>query len=290
MNEFTEEEIILIKNSISNRIPKHIIVRSYFKSDFKKFNKNLDINGIKYPRFSTKSNRFIKHNPFEDINDPKVQYWLGWLATDGYVSLKENRVSLALSVKDIDVIENFKKFLKSEKLKIKHQIHHKKFEIVQLSFRSLDVLNYLYSDNIGFCENKTFEFFPKFKITKDYIRGVFEGDGYLRSKCLGGTCNEFSIVTASYKHAVVLNDWFRENKFDTNIRKNSVKRKNTVYTVNLYKKDQIRELLNLIYKDADIFMKRKYNLALSIRNDSVESPKVGEPASGIPSQDSNLIE
>lgn len=37
-------------------------------------------------------------------------------------------------------------------------------------------------------------------------------------------------------------------------------------------------------------MKRKYNLALSIRNDSVESPKVGEPASGIPSQDSNLIE
>lgn len=34
----------------------------------------------------------------------------------------------------------------------------------------------------------------------------------------------------------------------------------------------------------------KYSLALAIRNDGVESPKVGEPASGIPSQAANSAE
>lgn len=52
------------------------------------------------------------------------------------------------------------------------------------------VTNYLY--NLGFKENKTFNFIPNFKITWDYIRGVFEGDGYFR----WGHPSELNITSA----------------------------------------------------------------------------------------------
>ena len=54
----------------------------------------------------------IWDNPFENLEDQDVQYWLGWLATDGYVGTTiEKRCALQLQEKDIDVIEKFNKFL-----------------------------------------------------------------------------------------------------------------------------------------------------------------------------------
>lgn len=290
MRTYTDEEINLIKEGIKNRIPKHIIVKSNFQSKFQEFNENLRNLKIDYPRFSTKNNRIIKNNPFENLDNPEVQYWLGWLATDGYVTLNGNRIALSLSVKDIDVLEKFKNFLNNDRLKLKYDTHHGKFEMVKLSFRSLDILYFLYSDKVGFCENKTFEFYPKFKITKDYIRGVFEGDGYVRWYNLGASTNEFSIVSACREHATVLNNWFHDNGFDTKIVEKQKGHKNVMYYIELYKKKQIQDLMNLIYEDAHVFMNRKYDIALAIRNDGVESPKVGEPASGIPSQAANSAE
>ena len=55
---------------------------------------------------------------------------------------------------------------------------HEKFEMYQVSFRNKEIVEYL--NSLGFKENKTFTFIPNFKITWDYIRGVFEGDGYFR--------------------------------------------------------------------------------------------------------------
>ena len=82
--------------------------------------------GIEYPNFRKKK---VCDNPFVDLSNPDVLYWLGWLATDGYISHKETRVTLSLSIKDIDVIEKFKDFV-SDKLTIKHTIHASNFRSV----------------------------------------------------------------------------------------------------------------------------------------------------------------
>jgi hypothetical protein len=81
----------------------------------------------------------VKDNPFKNLNDPNVQYWLGWLATDGYISHSENRITLSLSIKDIDVIEKFRDFV-SPNLKIHHSIHHDKYEMVFVSFRNKEIV------------------------------------------------------------------------------------------------------------------------------------------------------
>lgn len=146
--------------------------------------------GIEYPDFRRKK---VCNNPFADLSNPDVLYWLGWLATDGYISHKETRVTLSLSVKDVDVIEKFRDFV-SKKLVIKHTIHHGKFEMVSVSFRNKEITDFLLI--LGFGENKTFNFIPNFGITWDYIRGVFEGDGYFR----WNETKEVNITSACKEH------------------------------------------------------------------------------------------
>ena len=92
-----------------------------------------------------------------------------------------------------DVIEKFKDFV-SDKLVIKHTIHHDKFEMVSVSFRNKEITDFLLT--LGFGDNKTFNFVPNFNITWDYIRGVFEGDGYFR----WGSTKEINITSACKEH------------------------------------------------------------------------------------------
>ena len=129
MRHFTNEEIELIKLNILSQTPKKQILK-LLKTDSRTFNRECQVSGIEYPNFRDKK-RIVKHNPFKNVNSPDVQYWLGWLATDGYVSHSENRVTLSLSIKDIDVIEKFRDFI-SPNLTIHHSMHHQKFEILEI--------------------------------------------------------------------------------------------------------------------------------------------------------------
>ena len=187
MRHFTEEEIEFVKKNLENEIPKDRLCKQIMKIDSRTFRRMCKEVGINYPTFYR---RKIHRNPFVNLSNPDVMYWLGWLATDGYVSREETRVRLSLSVRDIDVIEKFQQFV-SPKLTIHHSIHHKKFEMVTVSFRNKEITNYLHE--LGFKENKTFTFVPNFEITWDYVRGVFEGDGYLRRK-------EINITSACKEH------------------------------------------------------------------------------------------
>ena len=133
MRHFTNEEIELIKLNILKQTPKNQVLK-LLKIDNRTFNRECQVSNIEYPNFKDKK-RIVKHNPFQDITNPNVQYWLGWLATDGYISHLENRITLSLSIKDIDVIEKFRDFI-SPNLTIHHSIHHKEFEMVFVSFRN----------------------------------------------------------------------------------------------------------------------------------------------------------
>lgn len=55
----------------------------------------------------------VDQNYFKEVDTQKKSYWLGWLMSDGNVSRKGN-VSLNLSIKDKDVIEDFKNDLRLE--------------------------------------------------------------------------------------------------------------------------------------------------------------------------------
>ena len=232
--------------------------------------------GIEYPNF--RKNK-IWNNPFENIDSPEVQYWLGWLATDGYVNTigKNKRCSLSLQFKDIDVIEKFQNFL-GVGLTIFKGIHHKKFPYARLSFRNEKIISFL--EDLGFNNNKTFDFDPKFDISWDYIRGCFEGDGYLR----WGNTKEFNICGCSISHLIKLKKFIESYNIKVNFITKSKNRKTPLYYISIYCKSDIIKVLDNIYQNADVFMNRKYLLARSISNSAWKPLKFGEPALGIPSE------
>lgn len=274
MRKFKQDEIEFIKECIKNHIPKNRIIKDVLHICPTHFKRLCKENGIDYPNF--RKNK-IWDNPFLDVNSPQVQYWLGWLATDGHISQSDKKCSLYLQEKDIDVIEKFNLFL-GGKLTIRKVLHHKKYYQVGLKFRNNEIVSFL--GTLGYNEQKTFNFYPNFEISWDYIRGCFEGDGYLR---WGNTC-EFTIVGASEKHIRLIYNFLSNEGFDVLWHVKSKYHKNPVYTVTLHKKKQLIQLLNKLYTNADTFMNRKYLLARSISNDTWKPLKFGEPALGIPSQ------
>lgn len=275
MRHFTNEEIELIKLNILEQTPKSQLLK-LLKMDYRAFDRECKISGIQYP--NTKYCRqIVKHNPFQDITNPNVQYWLGWLATDGYISHSENRVRLSLSIKDIDVIEKFRDFV-SPDLTIHHSIHHGEFEMVFVSFRNKIIVDFLY--DLGFRENKTFNFVPNFEITWDYIRGVFEGDGYIREK-------EVNITGASKDHITLIYEFVKNEGINCKLRQKTTPKNTIMYDFEINSKMEISKFVDKIYANADIFMNRKYHKARAASNSCWKTLKFGEPALGIPSQVSN---
>lgn len=65
-------------------------------------------------------------------------------------------------MRDKDVIEKFNKFLGGN-LIIHAGLHHQKFPYAKISFRNENIISFL--ESLGFNNNKTFEFDPKFPIT-----------------------------------------------------------------------------------------------------------------------------
>ena len=272
MRHFTNEEIELIKLNILKQTPKKQILK-LLKIDSRTFNRECQVSNIEYPNFKDKK-RIVKHNPFQDITNPNVQYWLGWLATDGYISHLENRITLSLSIKDIDVIEKFRDFI-SPNLTIHHSIHHKEFEMVFVSFRNKEIVDFL--STLGFNNNKTFEFVPNFEITWDYIRGVFEGDGYIREK-------EINITGASKNHIELIYNFVKSQGINCKLRQKLTPKNTVMYDFEIHSKIEISKFVDKIYANANIFMDRKYCKARAASNSWWKTLKFGEPALGIPSQ------
>lgn len=98
--DLEEIELIGLYETLSiNQLCKHYDVSSdVIKRILKK-------NNVRIKSY-TEVRSLVKGNPFMNLNDPEVQYWLGWLATDGNI----HKYSIKLSLTDLSVIESFAKF------------------------------------------------------------------------------------------------------------------------------------------------------------------------------------
>lgn len=209
-------------------------------------------NNIKLKSFKEMcdNRRFVKSNPFiEDSRESN--YWLGMLASDG--SIHENRISLGLQECDLSHIEKFRDFVNSN-LKITRTVKNHKHVMFMTSFRSIETKEYLKS--IGLTNNKSMTIDYKKEITKDFLRGVIDGDGYIR---IDGT--EVSISTGSLIFANQLKNYISKT-FEVNC---VIHKRRNIYCVGVYGGNQAPKVLE-IYENADIYLERKYQKAISIRN------------------------
>lgn len=208
---------------------------------------------------------------FENINTEEKAYWLGFLTADGCLT-KNGYLKLALGKKDLEHLKKFKHDIKS-KHKIRENamqtIGDKKYCVPNLSIKDKKIEQDL--KNLGFNNNKSYEaYIPFSKIPNDlmnhYIRGLFDGDGSIYTT----KNNKTSVVICTTSSCQMIDDITQYIKSELNLEvKYCV---NTTYTdIKLNKKNDIYAFQEWLYKDATVYLERKYDKFAVLRQDCKKS-------------------
>lgn len=215
------------------------VLRNYFKK--------LNIYKNEKPRY------VANYNFFENIDTERKAYWLGFIYADGCVKNK-NSLTIGIHKKDIELLIQFKKDIEAS-----HLFSYDKRNQVRITISN----DKLYSDlnKAGVVPRKTkILTFPDvnilpFDLRPHFIRGYFDGDGCIcihkKSKIVSfvGTENFLiEIRNIFHKELKLTKTKFYVRRPETPIIKNIVWSGNT----------NAKKIFNYLYKDANIFLNRKY--------------------------------
>lgn len=201
---------------------------------------------------------------FENIDTEEKAYWLGFILADGYLYDNERHKHLSLGVGEKDV-KHLYKFLdlfgasEEEKKTIIHQQFGGAYTRDNIVYYAIvcgkDLINdlkkyHLFQRKSG--KEKPF-IFSNPDLERAYIRGIFDGDGYIRSTQYGfGFVGSFEVM--NYIHD------FCNRIFNNSFEKVHVTTHGKIFRFATNGFNKTKEFLDYIYKDASIYLDRKYSL------------------------------
>jgi hypothetical protein len=197
----------------------------------------------------------LDESVFDELT-PEALYWIGLLFADGHITKKEFSISLTLHNNDCGHLEKFKLFLKSNR-----KITPDKGDCSRVRINSKKIWYRL--KELGFTNNKSDVGKPHLllKNSKDFWRGVIDGDGgvynydYMNQMSLCGTLEtifDFIIFCTSNLNI--------EDKYPSHSGKK-------IYQVGYYSED-CKKILNLLYKDATVYLDRKHKTYLEMTQEN----------------------
>lgn len=214
--------------------------------------------GIKRNR--NKPRLYVNENYFKKWS-PNMAYVLGFILADGCIIRGSHKgysdaLKFGVQLKDKDILEKIKKDLDSEhKISIIKNAAHFCISSQKL-VDSLKRLGITYQKSL----KETVPNIPS-KYTKDFIRGLIDGDGgisfdsrqYPTLRFCGG------INTVNF----VQNYFFKKfNAYSVIGKKESKFAPNNYLCYISYRANTAKRIINFLYKDAKLFLDRKYNLAI----------------------------
>lgn len=209
MIHFTEQEIdkiIKLYETMSlNQISKHYgLSKDVFKRIFR--DNNIPIKSF------TEVRSLVKNNPFKNLNDPEVQYWLGWLATDGNIS----RYSIKLALTDLSVIEQFAKFCGLTHINTYQPKSANEKKQYRVQFSNKTIAEFLIE--LGITRNKSHTLDLKIPISWQLLLGIIEGDGWIY-KSKNGNRRSIGICSISTKFIDQISLFYNKEKIKYIIQK-----------------------------------------------------------------------
>ena len=206
----------------------------------------------------------VNDHYFDKIDTPEKAYWLGFFAADGYNDIKHSRLEFTLKDSDKYAVENFKKALDA--------VHPLSKKVVNggiywhFAFGSQHMSQVL--DNWGFGYQKTYnKTLPVLddKLYSHFFRGYIDGDGHIIRNTNGSST--VGITTGSSIFAAQFADYLLKVHDIHGIISQDA-RKESVYRVQFYRKEEVRRLLDWLYSDSteETRLKRKYERYLSARD------------------------
>ena len=217
-------------------------------------------------------------NFFDNLNENSL-YWLGFLATDGNV-YKHNysyTISLKLAAKDSEILVKFKNDIKSQApihntiTKPKSDKFKKKeYNGVQLTLTSEKIFNKLAEFNIVPNKTHTYTFPDQLKnhaLVHHFIRGCIDGDGWYREHRNNGKAYTTEIRIGMCGTPIFVKEMYEIIKQKCNFDSGSYYERKFGKTADfeICSKKDANTLINYLYKDATIYLPRKYEIAMKAK-------------------------
>jgi hypothetical protein len=182
-------------------------------------------------------------NVFECMSE-EAQYWIGFIAADGSVSTKGYKVAIGLQRRDRTHLETYGRFVDAP---VKDMIHKAtQSKLSRCSYSDKTIAQYLTGIGVTPCKSKTLHML--IPLTSHMVRGIIDGDGYVRKDKKNA-----EIATASKLFAHQLSQFFTSNGIHSTISFRS----DSIYIVGVYTHSSFDKLYTLLYKDATVWLDRK---------------------------------
>lgn len=199
----------------------------------------------------------INENFFEKWSS-EMAYILGFIATDG--GINKSTLSFHISKKDIEILNFIKNYLGETSIE-----HRPETNSVRIRFNSKKLIHSL--EQYGIFPNKTFDLKINFKIPKqyvgDYIRGVFDGDGWVCHRPGKRKGLSFGICSASEQFIKDLHKLCNNiGIIRCRLYENDPTRSPQFYLENYTNEDAVK-FRNIIYKNNTFSLRRKKNTFFS---------------------------
>ena len=139
------------------------------------------------------NNESLKRDSFSVISDKDQCYWLGFIAADGYVPEKGNRVSFTLSVKDDKLLDSFISFINGDHNKKKYFTGQYNNPMVEYTICDKSIADSIKKVGIISPKSKNMPLikFNNEELDLDYMMGYYDGDGSQDTPVLSSGCKKF---------------------------------------------------------------------------------------------------
>jgi len=211
-----------------------------------------------------KSDATINDDALKELT-PDALYWIGFLYADGHIEKGRNRVTLTLSAPDKNHLHKCGDFfgkglvIRQVSGKVLKSNGYVSDDAYRVGFSSVHVYKKL--EELGFTHNKTYTInspHPDLVGSRDFWRGVIDGDGWVSTKVWTvGVCGAKTTIEA-------FSDFIKSGGIETKTSARlSSKRSTHLYSMELHHHKAV-QVLNLLYKDAPVYLDRKYQKYLEI--------------------------
>lgn len=265
-----------------------VAVRNYLKKKRVKMRKSNDpIYDI-----SRASPYTFNEHWLDELDCPEKFYFLGFFAADGCNLKKYNNAKIKLQSRDLELLEKFKVLLESNRPI--YDVYQKANSSRKENFQRELVFTSKYFceklEKLGLPERKTYclhfpDYIPE-EYLRDYIRGVFDGDG-----CVSVTyINKARGMTEIAGHPVFLQELKAVIEKTLPINIVYYQNKENCAHLKINRQEDIKIFLDWIYKNSSLYLERKYQKYqefLSLRDYSVETK--GQKQRRVKTQEKEII-
>lgn len=256
---------IKIEEMYAKRRPMSWIMRETGYSD-KKIKEYLQENGLWNGHKSMRlyTDEFF----FDNIDTEEKAYWLGFIFADGYLTLPRT-IGIELKSDELNHLNKFKQAVQSE-----HEIHvYNKNSTFgpQTNCRICFSSQHMFDILVGYFKSQRKTYEGEFPILKDeslirhLIRGFFDGDGSIsihNDKNKNGTL-KFNIGFTGRKS--VLEYIEEQSGFNWSWSQRWPDRPVDNYQISCGRVDDSLKFLDYMYKDCTVYLDRKYEKYLQIK-------------------------